>query len=80
MICHEGTKIPYLYLSLKSQKERDQLYDKIIQQPGEYYTLTFSLMNIHARLHPLRIIILNYINKLSCWYIEQRNYLSGLLV
>ena len=19
----------------------------------------------------------NYINKLSCWYIEQRNYLSG---
>ena len=22
----------------------------------------------------------NYINKLSCWFIEQRNYLSGLVV
>ena len=35
--------------------------------------LSISLMNIHARLHPL-------INKHSCWYIEQRNYLSSPLV
>ena len=34
MICDDGSKIPYLYLSLKSEKERNQLYDKILQQPG----------------------------------------------
>ena len=34
MICDDGSKIPYLYLSLKSEKERNQLYDKILHQPG----------------------------------------------
>lgn len=32
VICDEGSKIPYLYLSQKSVKERDQLYDKVLQQ------------------------------------------------
>ena len=35
--------------------------------------LTLSFMNIHAGLHPL-LFTNNYINKLSCLYIEQRNY------
>ena len=33
-----------------------------------------EILNFHScKLH-------NYINKLSCWYIEQRNILSGPLV
>ena len=31
-------------------------------------------MNIHARFPPT---VNDYINKLSCWYKEQINYLSG---
>jgi len=36
IICGERTPHPHLYLSFKSQTDRDELYDRIIAQPGKY--------------------------------------------
>ena len=53
--------------------------EEICQRRNESaYALTIHFMNIHAKLHPLWIIILIIFNVCTC--IEQRNYLSGPLM
>ena len=45
-------------------------------EESEFKCLTLTFMIIHAKLHPLLLII----KKLSRLYIELRNYLSGPLM
>lgn len=41
MYCSKSSTVQHLFLSFKTQRERDNLYTKIIQEPGNVYLHLF---------------------------------------
>ena len=72
VICDAGSKIPHLYLSLKSEKERNQLYDKILQQPGNT-RLVICYMSTYL------VVILQEltVRTKGFWELRVKNYFKG---
>lgn len=61
MYCSKSSVVQHLFLSFKSQKERDNLYTKIIQEPGNVYfdmfCYYFKLIIFHIHLNNVFNII-----------------------
>lgn len=53
LYCSKSSTVQHLFLSFKTQKERDNLYTKIIQEPGNvyfnlfYYYFKFIIFTMH---------------------------------